>query len=59
MADENLNKEELQNNVLTPEQSEILDLYLKKLDNFIENIKESEEIQAKIEALHLKKILTK
>lgn len=46
-------------NVLTPEQDVILDLYIQKLDDFYENLKESEKIQVEIETLHLKRILAK
>ncbi len=47
------------NNILTPEQDMLLDLYLKTLDKFSENLKASEKIQVEIETQHLKKILTK
>lgn len=53
------NGEVPQHGVLTPEQEAILDLYLKHLDTYLEDLKESEKIQVKIETLHLKKILTK
>lgn len=45
--------------VLSSEQEEILDLYLKRLDDFYSRIKETEKVQAEIETLHLKRILTK
>lgn len=45
--------------ILTPEQEALLDLYLKTLDHFCENLKASEKIQVEIETQHLKKILTK
>ena len=44
--------------VLTPEQEEILDLYIESLDNFFEEIKQSEKTQVEIETLHLKRILS-
>jgi hypothetical protein len=47
------------NNVLTPEQDVLLDMYIKNLDNFSENLKASEKIQVEIETQHLKSILTK
>ena len=45
--------------ILSAEQEEILDLYLKNLDEFLDSAKESEKAQVEIETLHLKKILTK
>ena len=45
--------------ILTPEQDALLDLYIKKLDDYFEDVKASEKIQVEIETLHLKKILTK
>ncbi|GEO07183.1 hypothetical protein AAE02nite_48470 [Adhaeribacter aerolatus] len=45
--------------ILTPEQDALLDLYIKKLDDYFENVKASEKMQVEIETLHLKKILTK
>ena len=44
--------------LLTPEQEELLDLYILKLDTFYEKLKKSEEIQVEIETEHLKKILS-
>jgi len=57
MALVNTNQEIKPHNVLTPEQDVILDLYRQKLDDFFENLKESEKIQVEIETLHLKRIL--
>ena len=48
-----------QNSVLTDEQDAILDMYLKSLDTFWEEIKNSEKVQVEIETQHLKRILTK
>ena len=48
-----------QNSVLTDEQDAILDMYLKSLDAFWEEIKNSEKVQVEIETQHLKRILTK
>jgi hypothetical protein len=45
--------------ILTPEQDALLDLYLKKLDDYLTEVKDSEKRQVEIETLHLKKILTK
>lgn len=45
--------------VLTAEQEDILDLYIRNLNAFYTNIRESEKIELEIETLHLKKILTK
>jgi len=45
--------------ILTQEQETILELYLQRLDTFYEELKASEVMQAEIETLHLKKILTK
>lgn len=45
--------------ILTAEQEAILDLYIQSLDNFFEEIKESEKTQVAIETLHLKRILSK
>ncbi len=45
--------------ILTPEQDALLDLYIKKLDDYLEEVKASEKIQVEIETLHLKRILTK
>jgi hypothetical protein len=59
MASGKPEKEKKQNSVLTSEQDAVLDLYIKNLDNFFEQIKESEKVQVEIETLHLKKILTK
>lgn len=53
------NKSAQPNNILTQEQDVILDMYIKKLDDFLESIKESEKIQVEIETRHLKRILSK
>ncbi|CAN5776086.1 hypothetical protein BH24BAC1_BH24BAC1_06530 [soil metagenome] len=45
--------------ILTPEQEAILDMYLAHLDQYFEELKESEKIQVEIETKHLKRILTK
>ncbi|MDB5263121.1 MAG: hypothetical protein JWQ14_2402 [Adhaeribacter sp.] len=45
--------------ILTLEQDALLDLYLKKLDDYFEDVKTSEKIQIEIETLHLKRILSK
>lgn len=45
--------------VLTPEQEEILDLYINNLDNFFEEVKQSEKTQVEIETMHLKRLLSK
>lgn len=45
--------------ILTPEQEEILDLYITHLDEFYKALKQAEKVQVEIETLHLKKILTK
>jgi len=45
--------------ILTPEQDALLDLYIKKLDDYFEELKAAENIQVEIETLHLKRILTK
>jgi hypothetical protein len=52
------NKKMPQDIILTAEQEEILDLYLKNLDTIFEEIKESEKMQVEIETLHLKRILS-
>lgn len=44
--------------LLTPEQEELLDLYIQKLDTHYEKLKTSEKIQVEIETEHLKKILS-
>lgn len=56
MADENVGKDK---HILTPEQEDILDLYIQNLDSYMESIKESERLQVQIETLHLKRILSK
>jgi hypothetical protein len=44
--------------VLSAEQEAILELYLESLDNFFEEVKQSEKTQVEIETLHLKRILS-
>jgi hypothetical protein len=48
----------VQDSILSPEQEAILDLYLENLDNFFEEIKQSEKTQVEIETLHLKRLLS-
>lgn len=57
MALSTYSKEIKSDNVLTSEQDVILDSYIQKLDDFFENLKESEKIQVEIETLHLKRIV--
>ena len=45
--------------VLSAEQEAILELYLENLDNFFEEVKQSEKTQVEIETLHLKRILSR
>ncbi|PSR53695.1 hypothetical protein AHMF7605_09235 [Adhaeribacter arboris] len=59
MANGENNRELKPESVLTLEQDAILDLYLQKLDAYLEQLKESEKIQVEIETLHLKRLLTK
>jgi len=59
MAGEDELKAINQHSVLTAEQDAILDMYLKSLDTFWEEIKNSEKVQVEIETQHLKRILTK
>jgi len=51
-------KEVNQPGVLSAEQDAILDMYLKSLDNFWEEIQNSERVQVEIETQHLKRILS-
>ncbi len=44
--------------VLTDEQAALLDLYIQNLDNFFEEVKQTEKTQVEIETLHLKRILS-
>lgn len=44
--------------ILTQEQDEVLDLYLKRLDEYLENQKDAEKVEVEIETLHLKRILS-
>jgi hypothetical protein len=55
-ADNNNNR--LPDSILSAEQEAILDLYIENLDNFFEEIKQSEKTQVEIETLHLKRILS-
>ena len=43
--------------ILTTDQEAILDLYIQSLDNYFEQIKQSEKTQVEIETMHLKRIL--
>jgi hypothetical protein len=45
--------------VLSAEQEAILEIYLENLDNFFEEVKQSEKTQVEIETLHLKRILSR
>ncbi len=47
-----------QESVLTPEQDALMDLYIQHLDNFFEEVKQTEKTQVEIETLHLKRILS-
>lgn len=49
---------QVQDVVLTDEQEHILDLYIRNLDNFFEEIKQAEKTQVDIETTHLKRILS-
>lgn len=44
--------------LLTEEQEDVLDLYLNRLDNYLERMKDAEKTQVTIETLHLKKLLS-
>lgn len=55
---EDKKKHAVQNNILTDEQDAILDMYLERLDDYFENVKEHEKMEVEIETLHLKRILT-
>ena len=44
---------------LSQEQEELLELYLARLDEQYEELRENEKMQVEIETLHLKRILTK
>jgi hypothetical protein len=44
--------------ILTPEQDALLDLYIKKLDEYFEDVKASEKVQVEIETLHLKRMIS-
>ncbi|MDX5437074.1 MAG: hypothetical protein LPK03_07760 [Pontibacter sp.] len=43
--------------ILSQEQDELLDLYLQRLDAFMEELKQSEKTEITIETMHLKRIL--
>ncbi|MDX5438259.1 MAG: hypothetical protein LPK03_13735 [Pontibacter sp.] len=43
--------------ILSQEQDELLDLYLERLDVFMDELKQSEKTEVTIETLHLKRIL--
>ncbi len=58
MADSNKRKESGAK-VLSREQEVLLETYLESLDDFYSSLQESEKVQAEIETLHLKRILTK
>jgi hypothetical protein len=51
------NKQINQDSILSEEQEAILDLYIESLDNFFEEVKQSELTQVEIETLHLKRLL--
>jgi hypothetical protein len=51
-------KELTRQRILTPEQDALLDLYIKKLDEYFEEVKASEKIQVEIETLHLKRMIS-
>ena len=53
------NKKQMPDKPLTGEQEELLDLYLHKLDFYLEELKSADAIQVEIETQHLKKILHK
>ena len=44
--------------ILSEEQEAILDLYIESLDNYFEELKQSEKTQVEIETLHLKRLLS-
>lgn len=44
---------------LTQEQEELLELYLQRLDFYLEELKAADAVQVEIETQHLKKILHK
>lgn len=46
------------NQLLNEAQEDVLNLYLLRLDNYIEKMKDAEKTQVEIETLHLRKILT-
>jgi hypothetical protein len=52
------NKHIKQDSILSEEQEAILDLYIESLDNFFEEVKQSELTQVEIETLHLKRLLS-
>lgn len=56
---EDTSKETFSATILNEEQENVLDLYLTRLDSFLSEAQESENIEVETETLHLKKILTK
>ncbi|PTX18294.1 hypothetical protein C8N40_10693 [Pontibacter mucosus] len=52
-------KKQSPDKLLTGEQEELLDLYLHKLDFYMEELKAADAVQVEIETQHLKKILHK
>lgn len=52
-------KKQTPDKLLTVEQEELLDLYLHKLDFYMEELKAADAVQVEIETQHLKKILHK
>jgi hypothetical protein len=51
-------KELTRQRILSPEQDALLDLYIKKLDEYFEEVKASEKVQVEIETLHLKRMIS-
>ncbi len=45
--------------VLTQEQEELLEVYITKLDNYFEELRQAEKTQVAIETQHLKRVLSK
>lgn len=52
-------EQSLQGAILTPEQEELLDLYIQKLDSYYEELLQAEKTEVAIETLHLRRILSK
>ena len=44
--------------ILTPEQEDLLNLYIQKLDSYFEELKQTEKTEVAIETMHLKRILS-